>query len=217
MKQTGSQDGAALTTRVKRCYFCKKPGHFKKDCEEYQKVKGQVKPARSKTKLGAFKVTITPQDESTSDSEGTGLVVQHALSADRKIDGEWIVDSGATCHMCNKQSMFSDLRALSPPLSVTLGDGRDLKATGRGRVVLTMKLPDGSSKTCTLHDVLLVPDLAYNLLSITAIAKRGKVTTFTQVGCEIRDLKLKLLIASGRREGSVLSGSRWSHSPSMPL
>ena len=33
-KQTGALEGA-LTTRVKRCFYCKKPGHFKKDCEEF--------------------------------------------------------------------------------------------------------------------------------------------------------------------------------------
>jgi hypothetical protein len=137
-----------------------------------------------------------------SSTEGTGLVVQHALSTDGRINGEWILDSGATCHMCNKQSMFNDLQVLSPPLSVTLGDGRDLKATGRGNVVLTMNLPQGNTKTCTLHDVLLVPDLAYNLLSITAVSKRGELTTFTQVGCEIRDFKSKL-VSSGHREGSL--------------
>ena len=57
-----------------------------------------------------------------SSTEGTGLVVQHALSTDGRINGKWILDSGATCHMCNKQSMFNDLQVLSLPLSVTLGD-----------------------------------------------------------------------------------------------
>jgi hypothetical protein len=109
VKQTSSQEGAALTTRLKRCYFCRKPGHFKKDCEKYAKVKDQGKSAKSKSKgkgkVGAFKVTITAQDESSTESEGTGLVVQHALSTDGRINGEWILDSGATCHMCNKQSI----------------------------------------------------------------------------------------------------------------
>ena len=55
---------------------------------------------------------------------------------------------------------------------------------------------------CTLHDVLLVPDLAYNLLSVTSASKKGKVTTFSKMRCEIRDAKSKL-IASGCREGSL--------------
>ena len=74
----------ALTTRFKkklRCHFCNKLGHFS---EEFVKVKGQIEPVqvKKKTKTGAFKVTITAENENSSDSESTGLVVQHALSAD---------------------------------------------------------------------------------------------------------------------------------------
>ena len=66
----------------------------------------------------------------------------------------------------------------------------------------TMNLPQSSTKNCTLHDVLLVPDLAFNLLSITAASKIAKVTTFIQVGCEMRDFKSKL-VASEHRDGSL--------------
>ena len=51
-----------------------KPGHFKRDCEEFTK-KNQPKTVKNKAKLGAFKVTITAEDEDGSDSESTGLVV----------------------------------------------------------------------------------------------------------------------------------------------
>ena len=50
--------------------------------------------------------------------------------------------------------------------------------------------------------VLLVPDLAYNLISVTAADKRGKMTTFSDTKCEIRDSKSKL-VATGHREGSL--------------
>ena len=68
-------------------------------------------------------MTITAEDENSSDSESTGLVVLHALSTDSTIHDQWILDSGATCHMSNNEVMFSDLRALRSPLNVTLGDG----------------------------------------------------------------------------------------------
>ena len=48
----------------------------------------------------------------------------------------------------------------------------------------------------------MVTDLAYNLLSITSAAKKGKVTTYTETRCEIRDSNSKL-IAHGYREGSL--------------
>jgi hypothetical protein len=40
----------------------------------------------------------------------------------------WIIDSGATCHMCNNGSKFTHLADLKEFQNVTLGDGHRLKA-----------------------------------------------------------------------------------------
>ena len=100
--------------------------------------------------------------------------------------------------MCNKESMFTAVETLPTPMSAMLSDGRNLQAVGHGNVTLTMHLPKGK-ETCTLYDNLLVPDLAYNLLSITSAAKKGKVTIFSEMRYEIRDSKSKL-IAPGYKE-----------------
>ena len=103
----------ALITRLKRarCHFCHKPGHFKRDCEEYAKIKDQTKPfkAKKKTKTGAFKVTISAEDENCSDNESTGLEVQHALSsAETDFHNRWIVDS-VTCATVRVSSLIFKL------------------------------------------------------------------------------------------------------------
>ena len=72
--------------------------------------------------MGAFKVTITEDDNST-DSESTGLVVQHALSSECNAHDQWIIDLGATGHMCNQKMLFCCYQALKAPLNVVLGDG----------------------------------------------------------------------------------------------
>ncbi|KAF2352938.1 hypothetical protein FHG87_016303 [Trinorchestia longiramus] len=54
----------------------------------------------------------------------------------------WIVDSGATQHMCNKQSEFSSYSDLSSPVRVEIGDGRALKGNGVGDVRLKITLPN---------------------------------------------------------------------------
>ena len=59
--------------------------------------------------------------------------------------------------------------------------------------MLKMKLPNGKTKACTLHDVLLVPDLAYDLFSVTSAFKKGKVTRFSKLKCEIKDAKSNLV------------------------
>ena len=138
-------EGALATSyrkRPSRCHFCHKLGHFKKECDEFLKVKGQIKSThtKKKTKMGAFKVTITAEEGNSTDSESVGLVVQHALSAESAICARdrWILDSGATCHMSNDECVFAQLHMLPNPLKVTLGDGRHLNAVGHGNVVLTM-------------------------------------------------------------------------------
>ena len=81
MKSKSDQLGqeGALTSSIKkklRCHNCNKFGHFKKECEEFAKVKGHSKPPqiKKKNKMGAFKVTITAEDENSIDSESTGLM-----------------------------------------------------------------------------------------------------------------------------------------------
>ena len=48
-----------------------------------------------------------------------------------------------------------------------------------------------------IHVVLLVPDLAYNLFSVTSAPKRGNVTTFSKLECEIKNAKSNLLAVGG--------------------
>ena len=83
------------------------------------------------------------------------------------------MDSGATSHLCYDHTLFSELHALENPLDITLVDGHSLKATGKGTVMLDMRLPSGKTQKCKLHDVLHVPSLSYNLLSVSKVAQRG--------------------------------------------
>ncbi len=77
--------------------------------------------------------------------EGMGLLVNHALlvkPGDNK--DHWIVDSGATTHMSNNRQVFSTLQGLTKEICVTLGDGKELRAIGRGTVSLDMTVQTGT-------------------------------------------------------------------------
>ena len=125
-----------------------------------------------------------------------GLVIQHALSAgvDHKSfgDGNWIVDSGATCHICHDCNSFVELNTLEKPLDVTLGDGHTLKAVGRGTVILILK-SGCLTRKCKLNDVLYVPELTYNLLSVSKAVEKGITVTFNERGCVIKDTNQRLI------------------------
>ena len=180
---------------VPKCFYCGKPGHLKKQCrllptnrETAKRGKGS-KPEANNASLHRH-----------SGSEDEVLVVNQVLHAG--IDGKWIVDSGATCHMCCSEKLFSELHPLDKPTDVSLGDGHTLQASGEGIVPLRMNLPDGSSCKCRLLNVLFVPSLTYNLLSVSKAAERGKVAKFDRDGCRIVD-KRGHVIAKDQRCGSL--------------
>jgi len=104
--------------------------------------------------------------------------------------------------MCNNDKLFANIRSLQQPLEIMLGDGHALEATGQGVVALEMKLPDGKTRRCKLHDVLFVPKLSYNLLSVSKAAETGKMAEFNKAGCQILDANKKL-IAAATRVGSL--------------
>ena len=62
----------------------------------------------------------------------------------------------------------------------------------------------GKASRCKLHEFLPheVPDLLYNLLSVSKAASAGKVVKFTETGCEILDSNKKV-IAVATRVGSL--------------
>lgn len=192
-------DEEALVTkygRGPRCHFCRKFGHIKRYCTEFAKSK-----ERKEGRRGAYGAVVNQEDD--SDSEGIGLLARHALAASSQSGrNRWIVDSGATSHMCNSRQLFEKFQALDQQLEVTLGDGHSLKALGRGMVKLSMNMPDAKEKQCVLHDVLWVPELAFNLLSVSKATEAGKTTEFTKESCRIRDVKGNL-IAVGSKVGSL--------------
>ena len=56
-----------------------------------------------------------------------------------------------------------------------------------------MKLPDEKIKSCQLQEVLHVPDLTYNLVSVSKASEAGKMTKFDKSGCHILNSKSKLI------------------------
>ena len=183
-----------------RCHFCSRYGHIKRNCWDFAKSRGSSTRPGEKTTAGAVKVNKTEvRDRDINKSKS--MLVCSAMSACSDARGRWIVDSGATCHMCNDDMLFDKIHSLKEPSEVLLGDSHVLRAKGRGSVVVNMNLPDGDVE-CTLNDVLYVPELSYNLLSVSRASETGKDITFTTTGCQIFD-ETQELMAEGTKIGNL--------------
>ena len=85
--------------------------------------------------------------------------------------------------MCNEQSDFVKTEKLTTPLKVKLGDGYEVDGIGSVTVALTSQLPNVKHKKCKLHNVLHIPSLSYNLLSVPAVTEHGKTVQFEGTTC----------------------------------
>ena len=100
-------------------------------------------------------------------------------------DPNWYLDSGATNHMTHDARTFNSSTSHTPTDQVVVGNGDFLPITHSGTVSFS-----SGSFTFRLSDVLRVPSLRKNLLSVAQFTHDFFVSiTFFPWGCVIRDLR----------------------------
>jgi hypothetical protein len=146
----------------RHCKFCDKNGHDESKCFK---------------KMAALEASMKKQNisiDSTSSSSSHG----HALSASgfsfnttyTYSSDEWLIDYGAYYHMAKDKDIFSSLNGCNTK-KIFVGDDRSLSVVGSGIV----QVDNGH-----FNDVLCVPSLSFNLLSVYQITHscEGKTIEF---------------------------------------
>lgn len=124
-----------------------------------------------------------------------GLVMYHLLSAVESNEvNRWIVGLDATCHIYNNKHTFLEFHSPERPQHVTLGDGHSLSATGTGNVAIELLLGNAKTRQCHLSEILYVPKLPYNLLSVLQATKAGNRVEFYSTDCQIVDQEERWLL-----------------------
>lgn len=94
------------------------------------------------------------------------------------------MDSGATCHMLNNQNLFPSMKK-SYPRTVTIGDGSKLSSNKCGTGFITFSVDGGGNRSLQLDNVLYVPALETNLISYSALDKKGYSLRFESEKCTV--------------------------------
>jgi hypothetical protein len=157
----------------RHCNFCDKDGHDESKCFK--------KMAALEAAMKKHNISI----DSTSSSSSHG----HALSASgfsfntpsTSTSDKWLIDSGASYHMAKDRDIFSTLNECNTK-KIFVGDDRSLSVEGSG----TVQVENGH-----FNDVLCVPSLSCNLLSVYQITHsgEGKTIEFSPHQVVIKDLK----------------------------
>ena len=168
----GANQGPAKKV-IGLCHYCDKEGHWKNEC-----LKRKADEAGGKFR---------------KEQEGEQTVFT-ATTNKRNESNEWIIDSGALQHISAHRERFLKYQPIRR-MNKHIGDGSEIEAIGKGDMELTV----GTTKI-TLLDVLHVPEIRGNLLSVAKIVDHGHHVVFSPTGCHIsRDRGTRV---QGIREGN---------------
>ena len=144
-------------------------------------------PVATVTEDGAMAALSTAGTQSFPSSslryENNKFTFQHQCLSSLQSNlphGSWIIDSGATSHVCSVLSLFSETISVSG-VNVSLPNDTRVEITHTGTVPISHAL--------ILHDVLHVPSFKFNLISVSSLLKRNHCSAhFFIDSCFIRGL-----------------------------
>lgn len=173
---------AGATTPIVICSHCKKRGHRKDQC---WKLNPELRPNRflkSNTQQEVHAYSSTLPTSSTESNQST----------------DWLLDCGCSHHM---SPYVPEAKPVSVNSGVLMGNNDSVPIVGRGS-----KSIDLHSHCLVLDDVLHVPKLGQNLLSIGQSTGRGLKFVFEDDICNIYT-KETMLTASSRPFVTVMKGN----------
>lgn len=176
-----------------RCFRCKKEGHKLADCPEKKKPSEQKGHRSSKANVA---------ESADRDRDGVCFVGVSGCGASQQARrSKWFIDSGASDHLVRDKELFTELHRLETPVEIAVAkDGESIVAEHSGTVKV-MSIADGRNIECTVKNVLFIPQLRYNLFSVSRVEKAGMSVVFERGKALIyRDSEI---VASGKRCDSL--------------
>ncbi|XP_031127533.1 uncharacterized protein LOC116029625 [Ipomoea triloba] len=135
---------------------------------------------------GAFKENEVcknkPQQAQVADEEQEDEQLFVATCFARQISSNvWLIDSGCSNHMTFDESLFKEIDK-TVISKVKIGNGQYIEVKGKGTVAI-----EGPSGIKLISDVMLVPEISQNLLSVGQLLEKGYSVIFKNIMCFITD------------------------------
>lgn len=175
-----------------RVSTCVKHGDSSRCCTKYPHLAPAGHPAHARMDIGgvnnkSFVANNPPAPADNTqhnnlfllNSPVTHNVALHSHGISVAMSRHWLIDSGCNSHVPFDRLAFTECYKLTSPSTMDLGANSNTPIMGRGDVTLTLSLNVKPIK-CLIRNVLHVPALRYQLLSVSAIAKWHIETSFSE-------------------------------------
>jgi len=168
--ENNTNTGNTNTSRnnERTCYHCSLSGQFKSDCIHFKHAWDQ----RTKINRGtasASLATVGDRDLIWLGKNASALTAASAPAA-------WVIDSGASHHMCNDCTRFNWIKKLCQPIVIELGDDNKVTVSQHGLVNVSQE---------NKVNALYTPTFRFSLLSINQLDTAAYTSTFGRVNCFI--------------------------------
>ena len=191
--------GAHLGVRKNQCAFCKEDGHWKADCPKLVDRAGKNKGKA----IQASEANVVKASGNDSDSDSSGYSLSALPSVCVAYSTEWILDSGATYHICPRRDWFSSFQELERGDFVLMGNDHKCSIGGIGTVRIRMS--DGVIRE--LVGVRFVPQLRKNIISLGALEAAGYRVTLADARLKVTFGSMIVMKGVRRRNLYYLHGS----------
>ena len=142
-------------------------------------------------------------DSISEESSVDVALITNTTAANEKNDGngdsEWCIDSGASNHMTFDIELLSNVVHNKDPSPVYLGDNSAVLSHAQGELRLKTECPNG--RCLALSNVLYVPKLAKNLLSVRSMTRNGAEVTFKGDQCIVSKNGKSAVIGRSKNNG----------------
>ena len=163
----------------KICHYCKKPGHFARDCYKKKADTKRAQEKYEKPDKGRASGNFASNTAEKDTEPDVALEVNEGSCKDN-----WLIDSGASQHMTPDKRGLTKFERFSKPVEIKLADNSVLYSYGKGDVYITTY--DGDKKvTILLKEVLYVPKIQHKLLSLSSMTEKGAQVEFIGQSCKI--------------------------------
>jgi hypothetical protein len=176
--------------------------------EEYHALMALLKSSKSEASSSHQINSFSTHIASSSSNVQQGTVISASCFSVVSSLDTWILDSGATHHVCSSLSLFTKYHNVNP-IPVKLPNGSIVTTDIVGDINVTQHI--------TLHNVLYMPKFSFNLISISRVSlDLDCAFVFTDNLCYIQN-SMQKMIGSGRQidglyylEGTSFESSKTS-------
>lgn len=185
-------------THFIKCHHCGRKGHLKKNCFHYKKSTNQQK-YNNENKTRTIQNVNTIQSSKPDEFSGFAFMTGMHKHKDQSNKITFLLDSGASDHIINRDDLFSTYTTLTVPLKISVAKNSEfISATKSG----TLQVTSNMGIQGELEDVLYCRDVPYNLLSVSKMQQAGLSILFEKDSAQI--IKDGNVLMSGKLSNNLI-------------